>query len=141
MRHAHQLPMVIALGGALLFVGCKKQKSPEQALEEGFQTQATQPGAIHAPQPGADHSNAQPVQQVVEQAAADIKAQNHATAARRLDAVATTPGISVEQLTAIQRARVAMEQELMQRARSGDQQALKALQELANRPKNAPGRR
>lgn len=141
MKQINMDLVVIVLGGTLLFAGCKKEKSSEQTLQEGFQTPAAQSEAPTEPLPVAAQLNAQSVKTVVDQAAADIKAQNYTAAARRLDAVAATPGITAQQLAAAQNAQVAMEQELMQRARAGDQQALKALHELANRPKYSPGQR
>ena len=121
MKQINMDLVVIVLGGTLLFAGCKKEKSSEQTLQEGFQTPAAQSEAPTEPLPVAAQLNAQSVKTVVDQAAADIKAQNYTAAA--------------------QNAQVAMEQELMQRARAGDQQALKALHELANRPKYSPGQR
>ena len=129
---------ILALGASLALVGCKKEKTAEQTLQETFQAPAqpaaTQPEAAPAGQPQSP-----PVDSLASQAAADIKAQNYSGAATRLDAVTATPGISAAQLNAANNAKVAMEQELMRRARAGDQQALKALQELANRPSHPTG--
>ena len=125
---------IFLLSAALMLSlgGCSKKpdvKSSVSELEKAFPTAAvpapvqTQPAApSQAPQRNADD--------LVKSALASAQAGDYASGVIALQAAPLKPGMTAEQLMAIQRAKQAMVGELHRRAANGDQAALAQLKAI-----------
>jgi hypothetical protein len=133
MNHPCRMFLVsVALG---LAVGaCSRQpdvKASVSELEKAFPTAATaapvqpqvQP-SVSAPPPQAS------AHELVNSALAAARANDYANGVIALQAAQVRPGVTADQVMAVQRAKQAMLADLQQRAANGDQRALAQLQAI-----------
>ncbi len=113
----------------LLAAGCAKQDSRSAAadLEKAFQ-----PAPAHTAPGTATTPTAAPkeVNQQINQAISAIRTKSYDEAFYTLRAVQASPNITVNQYSAIESARLAVEREVATKAAAGDPAALKALQAI-----------
>lgn len=131
-RIMKQFDACIVLSASLLLAACSKEpdmKSSVSELEKAFpapaavQPAASQPAA--APQGGPADAN-----ELVQSALAAARANDYAGGVIALQTAQTRPGITADQVAALQNAKHAMVQELQRRAINGDQQALNQLKAI-----------
>jgi len=119
----------VFLAVSLLAAGCAKQDSRSAAadLEKAFPP---------APTPAAPGTAATPtaplkeLNQQIHQAISAIRAKSYDEAFYTLRAVQASPNITVDQYSAIESARLAVEREVAVKAAAGDPAAVKALQAI-----------
>ncbi len=117
---------------ALMLAGCG-EKSPAQnaaALERAFP--AKPPDAAVAG-PGSGPRSTEPdtrIQQAVSLAASALRTNGYAEAFVTLRSIQAAPQLTVDQYTAIQNARLAVEHDVAAKAAAGDPAALRALQAI-----------
>ncbi len=107
---------------SLSIAGCGKSDVDTAALEKAF----------HAP-PGAAPAQGQSpdqVSQVMLQALDAIKKNNYADGAQALQVLRSHPNLNADQLTAVQDAMAALQQQLVRRADAGDVRAKQTLEAL-----------
>jgi hypothetical protein len=124
-------PLMIATS-LLLLAGCKKDESARAAaveLEKAFQTTpaATAPAAPETPngKPRVDD-----VKGAIDRAVVAMKTNDYVEAFTTLRAVQAAPTITVNQYSAIESARLALERDLAAKALKGDEAARKALEKI-----------
>lgn len=133
-----KLNVTILLGGAavaLLTGGCGEKSPARNAaeLERAFQTKpADSPAAVaaapaSAPRPETPDTR---IQQAVSLAASAIRTNGYAEAFMTLRSIQAAPELTVDQYTAIQDARLAVEHDVAAKAAAGDPAALRALQAI-----------
>ena len=112
---------------ALLLAGCGKQAAPSAAtdLEKAFP-----PAAAPAPTTAAPAASQAPVKVEIAKAVAAIRKQEYGEAFLTLRNVQAAPNITVDQYSAIENARLAVEREVATKAAAGDPAALKALKAI-----------
>jgi hypothetical protein len=131
MKASRQL---ILLSGVLsLALGaCSKKpdvKASVSELEKAFPTAAA-PAPIQ-PQPAAPTAVTQAdANDLVKSALTAARANDYASGVIALQAVQVKPGVTADQVMAVQRAKQAMVAELQRRAVNGDQQALAQLKAI-----------
>lgn len=116
----------------LLAGGCRKQadvKSSVAELEQAFQA-PTPAAAPAAGVPALPPAAAAEAQDLVKAALNAARADDYASGVVALQAARTKPGVSAEQLMAVQRAMQAMTTDLATRAANGDQKALAELKAI-----------
>jgi hypothetical protein len=124
----HNLALITAL--SLSAAGCAKEKTASAAaadLEKTFQTAPSTPSETPE-QPSA--SSAPPgdqAKQLVRQAVSALQTNGYAVAFATLRAAQTAPNITVDQYDAIEKARLAVEREMANKAVAGDPNALQSL--------------
>ncbi len=117
---------------ALGLVSCSKKpdiSSTTSELEKAF---TANPPASAAPAPALAPAAAPPANanDLVQQALAAARANDYAGGVIALQAAQEKPGVTADQVTAVQRAKQAMMAELQRRAESGDAQALTQLKTI-----------
>ncbi len=127
--------LVLSSALAVLSAACTKEKSAHSAaadLEKAFQTPTpapveapAQPAPISVPAPQGDQTK-----QLVHQAVSALQTNGYAVAFVSLRAAQTAPNITVDQYDAIEKARLAVEREMANRAAAGDPNALQSLQSI-----------
>ncbi len=130
----HLAILVAATAVVLLAAGCGR-KSPTQnaaQLEKAFQTPAP---ATAAATPAAPDAAPQPpqgngIQQAVSQAATAIRTNGYAEAFVTLRAIQAAPSLTLDQYSAIESARLAVERDVAAKAAAGDPAALRALKAI-----------
>ncbi len=118
-------PLFIALCAfTLLFASCAKKDSQSAAtnLEKVFKPSSASVGAPSA-QPAQ-------VEQQIAKAVTSIRQQSYGEAFVTLRAAQGAPNITVDQYSAIETARLAVEREVAAKAAAGDPAALKALKTI-----------
>ncbi len=129
----------IGLVGAALascIWGCSKKpdvKTSVSDLEKAFPTAAATPVAQTppSPQPAAPTPTARPsADDFVTQAVAAARASDYAGSVIALQVVQQSPGVTAEQVMAVQRAKQALMADLQRRAANGDQAALAQLKAI-----------
>ena len=128
---------VLSCALALLAAGCSGEKSVNTAtadLTKAFQTQAPEPVSAPAPAPAASVSPAalknDQAKQLVQQAVSALQSNGYAVAFVSLRAAQTAPNITVDQYDAIEKARLAVEREMANKAAAGDANASQAVQAI-----------
>jgi hypothetical protein len=123
----------------LLVSGCSRKQSTASAaaeLENAFHTKAATPAA---PAPAPEVAPAAPapapqgdeVKQSVNRAVIAIRTNGFVEAFHTLRSVQASPGLTLDQYTAIQNARIALDREMAAKAEAGDAAAAKALQQIS----------
>jgi len=129
----HLAILVAATAVVLLAAGCGR-KSPAQSaaqLEKAFQTpapataEATPVAPDAAPPPQGNE-----IQQAVSQAATAIRTNGYAEAFVTLRAIQAAPSLTLDQYSAIESARLAVERDVATKAAAGDPAALRALKAM-----------
>ena len=119
---------ILAIIGSVTFfiVGCGKNESAgtASALEKAFvsKTQA------ESKEPNQDQ--AKQVQQVVQQAVAEMRTNAHAEAYATLRSIQSAPYVTADQMMAINNAKLAIEHDVAAKAAAGDPAALKAVEKM-----------
>src|ERR1051326_2892205 len=124
-----------ALGASamLLLAGCRKNEQAASAseLEKAFKVTAPSTEAAPAPSaPAAPGDENARVQQAVTGALSAIRTNGYADAYLTLRAVQASPGLSADQVMAVQNARQALEKSVAARAAAGDPAALRAVEAM-----------
>ena len=119
---ANGLFAVLVLALSFGIVGCGKSEVDTAALEKAFQAP---PASTSGPGQSPDQ-----VQQVMQQALDAIKKNNYTDGAQVLQALRSHPSLNADQLTAVQDAMAALQQQLVRRADAGDARAKQALETL-----------
>ena len=114
---------------ALLAAGCAKKDAGSAAtdLEKAFQ-----PAAAPATPAAAPAAPQAPVKREIAKAVTAIRKQEYDEAFFTLRRVQAAPNITVDQYSAIENARLAVEREVANKAAAGDPAALKALKAIQN---------
>jgi hypothetical protein len=106
-------------------------KSSASELEKAFQTSAAPAPAAAQPQPAVPTAVVQAdANELVKSALTAARANDYASGVIALQAAQVKPGITADQVMAVQRAKQAMVAELQRRAVNGDQQALAQLKAI-----------
>ncbi len=113
----------------LLGAGCAKHDSNQAAieLEKAFQPNAATATPATAGTPTTPQTE---VNKSINQAITAIRAKSYDDAFYTLRSVQTAPNITVDQYSAIEAARLAVEREVANKAAAGDPVALKALRAI-----------
>jgi len=125
--------LAITAALVLLAAGCGRKSATQNAaeLEKAFQTQA--PATAEAT-PAAPNAAPQPqgneIQQAVSQAATAIRSNGYAEAFITLRAIQAAPSLTLDQYSAIESARLAVERDVATKAAAGDPAALRALKAM-----------
>jgi hypothetical protein len=130
------LNLVLSSALVVLATACSKEKTATAAaadLEKAFQKQTSaspevptqQPASISLPTPQGDQAK-----QLVRQAVSALRTNGYAVAFVTLRAAQTAPNITVDQYDAIEKARLAVEHEMANKAAAGDANALQSLQSV-----------
>ena len=118
----------------VLFAGaCNKKpdlKSSAAELEQAFQNPAAPATGQAAPASAPTQSSTSEAQDLVKTALAAARADDYASGVMALQAARSKPGVSAEQLMAVQRTLQAMTTDLATRAANGDQKALAQLKAI-----------
>ena len=127
-------PLLISLAATLvLFAGaCGKKadlNSSAAELEKAFQAPAA-PAAIQAGAAATAQTSPAEAQDLVKTALAAARADDYASGVAALEAARRKPGVTAEQLMAVQRTLQAMTTDLATRAANGDQKALAQLKAI-----------
>ena len=112
--------VALALAVSLGIAGCSKSGVDTTALEKAFQ----------APPAAAQGQPPDQVQQVMHQALAAIKKDNYVEGAQALQVLRAHPQLTTDQLTSVQDAMAALQQQLVRRADAGDLRAKQTLEAL-----------
>lgn len=129
---AQSLVLALTAMSVLLTGGCSKPadvKSSVAELEQAFQAPPAPAPAAGAPAPTPATGSAE-AQDLVKSALAAARADDYAIGVTALQAARSKPGVSAEQLMAVQRAMQAMTTDLATRAANGDQKALAELKAI-----------
>ena len=123
-------PMTLPTVGcllSLLVAGCAKEDARSAAtdLEKAFQ-----PAAVPAAPVAAPAAAQAPVKQEIAKAVTALRKQEYDEAFFTLRSVQAAPNITVDQYSAIENARLAVEREVATKAAAGDPAALKALKAI-----------
>jgi len=125
--------LVFLTGLILLLVGaCSRKpdvKSSASELEQAFQAPSA-PAPSQAGPAGSAPVAATEAHDLVKEALAAARADDFASGVVALQAARSKPGVSAEQLMAVQRAMQAMTTDLATRAANGDQKALAQLKAI-----------
>ena len=122
---------MMCIGLALGLAGCSKEQSPNSAasnLEKAFQIKAAEAPAPSAPAVPAD--SGQQIKAEVEKAAVALRNNGYMEAFTTLHKVQAAPQLTVDQYDAIEKARIALDHEIANRAAAGDPAAKKAQQQI-----------
>ena len=113
---------------AFMTAGCGKTNTSNSAseLEKAFQANTPAP----ANPEGATPDQRVQVQQAVNVAVSAMKTNGYAEAFVTLRALQAAPNITVDQYSAVENARLAVEHEVAAKAAAGDPAALKALEAI-----------
>ena len=126
----NSLAIAMAVSAALWSAGCHREPSARSAateLQKAFESPAPAPAPVPAQNAAAPPPQGDEVKQAVSQAVSAIQTNGYAEAFFTLRAVQASPRITLDQYTAIQNARLAVERELAGKAAAGDPAALQAL--------------
>jgi hypothetical protein len=124
--------LLLIAGAALAMAGCNREPSVASAakdLEKSFQTQPTQPVKPTSPV-GAATVERDDTKNAVGKAVIAMKTNGYAEAFFTLRSIQASPNLTLDQYTAIQNARLAVERNLAEKAVAGDPAARKALEEI-----------
>jgi hypothetical protein len=131
MKPARQLILLCGVL-SLALAACSKKpdvKASVSELEKAFPTAAA-PGPVQ-PQPAAPNPvSPADANDLVKSALTAARANDYASGVIALQAVQVKPGVTADQVMAVQRAKQAMVTELQRRAVNGDQQALAQLKAI-----------
>lgn len=123
------ISFVVAL--MLVTASCRKQedvKSSASELELAFQT-PTVPAAVANPAASAQAASTG-AEELVKTALAAARVDDYASGVIALEAAQRKPGVTAEQVMAVQRAVLAMTSDLATRAANGDQKAMAQLKAI-----------
>lgn len=129
---AHSLSWLPAVLLALFIGACSKKvdvNSSASELEKAFQAPAA-PAAGQAANAGAAPTAPAEAQELVKTALTAARADDYAGGVIALQAAQRKPGVSADQLMAVQRTKQAMTAALVNRAANGDQNALAQLKAI-----------
>lgn len=132
---ARKRTLTLFLGSAavaFLMAGCG-EKSPAQNAAELERAFPVKPPNAAVAAPGSGPRSAEPdtrIQQAVSLAASALRTNGYAEAFVTLRSIQAAPQLTVDQYTAIQNARLAVEHDVAAKAAAGDPAALRALQAI-----------
>jgi PBP1b-binding outer membrane lipoprotein LpoB len=124
---AKSLLMVASV--TLWLAGCSREQTVPAAakdLEKTFQTKAAEPVKTATATP----VEREDVKSAVSKAVVAMRTNGYAEAFFTLRSVQAAPNLTLDQYTAIQNARLAVERDLANKAVAGDAAALKALEQI-----------
>jgi len=117
---------------ALAVSGCSREPSVSSAakdLEKSFQTQPAQPVKTTSPV-GAPSVERDDTRNAIGKAVIAMKTNGYAEAFFTLRSIQASPNLTLDQYTAVQNARLAVERDLAEKAVAGDPAARKALEQI-----------
>ncbi|MBI3849256.1 MAG: hypothetical protein HY298_03040 [Verrucomicrobia bacterium] len=119
------LVLAICLCAPLMIVGCGKDTTASTAaeLQKAFQSRTPPPANREIATPDQSIQ----VQQAVNAAVSAMKSNDYAGAFFKLRALQSAPRITVDQYSAVEKARLTVEREMAAKAASGNPAAQKAL--------------
>jgi len=116
---------------AISMSGCNKEPSAKSAaadLERAFQI--TTPDSAPAPSANRPTESSDPIKSEVTKATLAMRTNGYAEAFFTLQAVQAKPKLTVDQYDAIEKARIALDHEIANKALAGDEAARKALERM-----------
>jgi hypothetical protein len=133
-------------GVALLVLGCNKEPTVQSAaadLEKAFKTGPATAPAPTAPAPASAEQNqvtppppaGDQAKQLVHEAVVAIQTNGYIQAFNTLRAAQVAPNITVDQYSAIESTRLALERDMAAKALAGDQSAQGALDTIRRMPR------
>jgi len=125
--------LALSAGICLALPGCARNEQTRNVaeLEKAFQTQAPDAAKPEvATAAGAPQNQGDQIQQTVGQAVSALKTNGYVEAFLALRALQVAPNLTLDQYTAVEKARLAMEKELAAKAVAGDPAALRAVEAI-----------
>jgi len=123
--------ILILTSAAIWLAGCHREQSVPSAakdLEKTFQTKPAEPARTASPAPVTVEPDS--TKSAVSKAVVAMRTNGYAEAFFTLRSVQAAPNLTLDQYTAIQNARLAVERDLAEKAVAGDAAALKALEQI-----------
>ena len=130
------LRVCLIVGCAAFLTSCAKKEESSRAaaaeLERVFQAKTPEPKPATLPSPPSSTPAARgdQVKEAVAQAVTAIRTNGYAEAFFTLHAIQAAPSLTLNQYSAIENARLALERDMAAKAAGGDPVALKALRQI-----------